>query len=85
MSKSRRPLVSGNWKMHLTHLEAIQVVQKLSYALDALPTQKVDVSIHPAFTALRSVQTVIESDDMSMALGAQNVHWEDEGRWTGEV
>ncbi|MBO0728890.1 MAG: triose-phosphate isomerase, partial [Acidimicrobiaceae bacterium] len=39
----------------------------------------------PAFTALRSVQTVIESDDMSMALGAQNVHWEDEGRWTGEV
>jgi triosephosphate isomerase len=77
--------VSGNWKMHLTHLEAIQVVQKLSYALDAQPPLRADVSVHPAFTALRSVQTVIESDDMPIALGAQDVHWEEQGPWTGEV
>jgi triosephosphate isomerase (TIM) len=77
--------VSGNWKMHLTHLEAIQVVQKLYWALDAQPPLRADVSVHPAFTALRSVQTVIESDDMPILLGAQNVHWEDQGPWTGEV
>ncbi len=85
MSGGRRPLISGNWKMHLTHLEAIQVVQKLYYALDAQPPLRADVSVHPAFTALRSVQTVLEADDMPIALGAQDVHWEDQGAWTGEV
>ncbi len=81
----RRPLVSGNWKMHLTHLEAIQVVQKLSYALERGPQGAVEVSVHPAFTALRSVQTVLDADEISVALGAQDVHWEDSGPWTGEV
>ena len=81
----RRPLVSGNWKMHLTHLEAIQVIQKLSYALDRTDRQAVDVSVHPAFTALRSVQTVIDADEIPVALGAQDVHWEEKGAWTGEV
>lgn len=81
----RRPLVSGNWKMHLTHLEAIQVVQKLSYALDRGPQGEVEVSVHPAFTALRSVQTVLDADEIPVALGAQDVHWEDKGAWTGEV
>ncbi|MGH9115578.1 MAG: triose-phosphate isomerase, partial [Acidimicrobiales bacterium] len=81
----RRPLVSGNWKMHLTHLEAINVVQKLAYGLDRPENRSVEVSIHPAFTALRSVQTVIEADDMPIALGAQDVHWESSGPYTGEV
>jgi triosephosphate isomerase (TIM) len=79
------PLVSGNWKMHLTHLEAIQVIQKLSYALDALNGPRADVSVHPAFTALRSVQTVLDADRIPVALGAQNVHWETKGAFTGEV
>ena len=49
----RRPLISGNWKMHHNHLEAIQVVQKLSYRLDKDDYGVVDVSVHPPFTALR--------------------------------
>ena len=81
----RRPLISGNWKMNLTHLEAINFVQKLAFSLEPATTSSRDVSIHPPFTALRSVQTVIDADDMPMALGAQDVHWEDRGAFTGEV
>lgn len=82
---ARTPLISGNWKMNLTHLDAINLVQKLSYSLGPDDPSKVDISIHPPFTALRSVQTVIEADDLPMALGAQNVHWETSGAYTGEV
>ena len=81
----RKPLISGNWKMHHNHLEAIQVVQKLSYALRDEDYEAVDVSIHPTFVALRSVQTVILSDKMPLLLGAQNCHWEEKGAFTGEV
>ena len=81
----RKPLISGNWKMHHTHLEAIQVVQKLSYALKDDDYVAVDVSVHPTFVSLRSIQTVILSDKMPLLLGAQNCHWEDHGAFTGEV
>ncbi|MGI8751132.1 MAG: triose-phosphate isomerase [Acidimicrobiales bacterium] len=81
----RKPLISGNWKMHHTHLDAINMVQKLSYSLDLFDYGRVDVSLHPAFTALRSVQTVLDADDIPIALGAQNVHWEDKGAYTGEI
>ena len=57
----RKPLISGNWKMHHNHFEAIQMVQKLSYILNPQDYEKVDVSVHPPFTDLRSIQTVIES------------------------
>lgn len=77
--------MSGNWKMNLTHLEAINVIQKLSYSLEASDSTYVDISVHPPFTALRSVQTVIEADDLPMSLGAQNVHWEASGAYTGEI
>jgi triosephosphate isomerase (TIM) len=85
MAASRKPLIAGNWKMHHTHLEAIQVVQKLSYRLDKKDYDAVDVSVHPAFTALRSVQTTIDSDRIPIALGAQNVFPEEKGAFTGEV
>ncbi len=85
MAPARKPLISGNWKMNLTHLEAINVVQKLSYSLASDDPVRVDISIHPPFTALRSVQTVIDADDLPMALGAQDVHWETSGAFTGEV
>jgi triosephosphate isomerase len=86
VSTQRKPLISGNWKMNLTHLEAIQVVQKLSYGLEETRAGiDVEVSVHPPFTALRSVQTVIDADDLPIALGAQDVHWEDKGAYTGEV
>jgi triosephosphate isomerase len=81
----RKPLISGNWKMHHTHLEAIQVVQKLAFRLESEVYERVDVSLHPAFTALRSVQTVIQSDKIPIALGAQNCYWEPKGAFTGEV
>jgi triosephosphate isomerase (TIM) len=81
----RMPLISGNWKMHHNHFEAIQTVQKLSYLLSKEDYLAVEVSVHPPFTDLRSVQTVIESDDIPMALGAQHCHWEEKGAYTGEV
>jgi triosephosphate isomerase (TIM) len=81
----RMPLISGNWKMHHNHFEAIQSVQKLSYLLTKEDYLSVEVSVHPPFTDIRSVQTVIESDDIPMALGAQHCHWEEKGAYTGEV
>ncbi len=81
----RRPLVSGNWKMHHNHFEAIQQVQKLSYLVSKEDLEHVEVSIHPPFTDLRSVQTVLESDHIEMALGAQHCHYEASGAFTGEV
>jgi triosephosphate isomerase (TIM) len=81
----RKPLISGNWKMHHNHLEAIQVVQKLSYRLTKDDVAAVDVSVHPPFTALRSIQTLIDADNIPIALGAQHCHWEDKGAFTGEV
>src|SRR5436189_1036353 len=85
MADGRKPLISGNWKMHHTHLDAIQVVQKLHFRLDPNIYDRVDVSIHPAFTALRSVQTLIQSDKVPILLGAQNCYPEPQGAFTGEV
>ena len=82
---TRKPLISGNWKMNLNHFEAIQLVQKLSYALTKDDVEAVDISIHPPFTDLRSVQTVLESEKIPIALGAQNCHAEEKGAFTGEV
>ncbi|HJU57522.1 MAG TPA: triose-phosphate isomerase [Actinomycetota bacterium] len=81
----RRPIAAANWKMHLTHLEAIQTVQKLSYLLDQADAERVEVVICPPFTALRTVETLIQSDRLPFGLGAQNVHWEPSGAFTGEV
>jgi triosephosphate isomerase len=78
-------MMAGNWKMHHTHLEAIQVVQKLSYRLDNKDYDEVEVVVCPAFTALRSVQTTLEGDKIPIGLGAQNCHWETQGAFTGEV
>jgi triosephosphate isomerase len=82
---TRTPLISGNWKMNLNHFEAIQTVQKLHYLVPKEVYEDVEVSIHPPFTDLRSVQTLIDSDDLELRLGAQNCHWEEKGAFTGEV
>jgi triosephosphate isomerase (TIM) len=71
--------------MHLTHLDAIAVVQKLAFGLGRQHEGRVDVSVHPPFTALRSVQTLLDADDIPIALGAQDVYWEDSGAFTGEI
>ncbi|MFT6393062.1 MAG: triosephosphate isomerase, partial [Ilumatobacter sp.] len=82
---ARTPLISGNWKMNLNHFEAIQTVQKLHYLVPKEVFDSVDVSIHPPFTDIRSIQTLVESEDLDFKLGAQHCHFEDTGAFTGEV
>jgi triosephosphate isomerase len=87
MTKARKPLISGNWKMHHNHFEALQLVQKLSYLLTPDDFAAVDVSVHPPFTDLRTVQTyfISEKEPIPIALGAQHCHYDDTGAFTGEV
>lgn len=81
----RTPLIVGNWKMNANHLEAIQMVQKLSYRLEAEDYERVNVVVAPPFTSLRSIQVVIEQDRIPISLGAQNVFWAESGAYTGEI
>jgi triosephosphate isomerase len=82
----RKPLISGNWKMNLDHFEAIRAVQKLSYLLTSEDFAVADVSVHPPFTDLRSVQvTLADQKATEIAVGAQDCHWEERGAFTGEV
>jgi triosephosphate isomerase len=71
--------------MNHNHFEAIQCVQKLAYLVGKDDLEQVDVSIHPPFTDIRSVQTVIDADKLLFAVGAQHCHWDDTGAFTGEV
>ena len=86
MASERGVLVSGNWKMNENHFEALKLVQELGALLLAgtIPPGR-EVSVHPPFTSLRTVQTAVESDHVPVALGAQNCHFEDRGAFTGEV
>jgi triosephosphate isomerase (TIM) len=81
----RRPLIAGNWKMYKTHLEALVLVQQLGHELANHDFDRVEVAVCPPFTALRTIQTLIDSDRYSFGLGAQNMHLEKEGAFTGEV
>ncbi len=83
---TRKPFISGNWKMHHNHFEAIAMVQKLAYVLTGEDYDAVDVSIHPPFTDIRSVQsTLLDQKASEILLGAQTCHWEEKGAFTGEV
>lgn len=82
---TRKPLISGNWKMNLNHFEALKLVQQLSYEVTKDDVEAVDISVHPPFTDLRTVQTALESDRIPFALGAQHCHFEASGAFTGEV
>lgn len=82
---NRKPLMVGNWKMHGSHLEAIQRVQNLSYRLDPSDYDRVEVAVAPPFTSLRSVQTVVQMDNLRIRIAAQNLHWADQGAYTGEI
>ena len=81
----RKPLISGNWKMNLNHFEATATLDKLRYLLTKDDYEVVEVSVHPPFTDVRTVQTFIESEKVDIAIGAQNCHWEAKGAFTGEV
>jgi|SRR5713101_922151 len=85
MAPARKPIIAGNWKMHHDHYVAIQVVQKLSYRLTEEDYEACDVVVCPPFTDLRTLQTLIDADRLSLQLGAQDCYFEDEGAFTGEV
>ena len=82
---ARKPLIAGNWKMNLNHLEAISAVQKLAFALPKEYYEKVDVAVTVPFTDLRSVQTLVEGDKLEITYGAQDVSQHESGAYTGEV
>ena len=81
----RKPLIAGNWKMNLNHLEAISLVQKISFALPAKYFDKVDVTVLPPFTDLRSVQNLVEGEKILISYGAQDISSKDSGAYTGEI
>jgi triosephosphate isomerase (TIM) len=81
----RRPLVSGNWKMHHDHVEALHLTRDLGLRLRRGETEPVEVSIHPPFSDLRTVQTQLEAEHMAVALGAQHCFDQDRGAYTGEI
>ena len=83
--EGRRPLIAGNWKMNLTHLEAIGLVQKLAFSLTEPQLDAAEVVVLPPFTALRSVQTLVTGDKLAVGYGAQDLSAEDSGAFTGEV
>jgi len=82
---ARLPLMAGNWKMYENHLEAIALVQKLAFTLTGRDFDSVEVAVLPPFTALRSVQTLIDGDKLRISYGAQDLSQYDAGAYTGEI
>ncbi|MQY12397.1 Triosephosphate isomerase [Streptomyces sp. RB5] len=82
---TRTPLMAGNWKMNLNHLEAIAHVQKLAFALADKDYEAVEVAVLPPFTDLRSVQTLVDGDKLKIRYGAQDISAHDSGAYTGEI
>ncbi|CAM5262180.1 Triosephosphate isomerase [Streptomyces fumanus] len=82
---TRTPLMAGNWKMNLNHLEAIAHVQKLAFALADKDYEAVEVAALPPFTDLRSVQTLVDGDKLRIKYGAQDISAHDGGAYTGEI
>ena len=81
----RRPLMAGNWKMNLNHLEAIALVQKLAFSLPEKLLNDVEVVVLPAYLALRSVQTLVDGDKLLLGYGAQDLSPYPNGAYTGDV
>jgi triosephosphate isomerase len=81
----RKPLIAGNWKMNLNHLEAIAVTQKLSYSLEDKDFDAVDILVIPPFTDIRSVQTLIDGDRLRLVYGAQDLSPDASGAFTGDI
>jgi triosephosphate isomerase len=82
---ARRPLMAGNWKMNLNHLEAIALTQKLAFSLTERQLSQVEVVVLPPFTNIRSVQTLVDGDKLLLGYGAQDVSAHRAGAYTGEI
>ena len=85
MSTARKPLMAGNWKMNINHLEAIGLVQKLAFSLDDKDHDAVDVVVLPPFTDIRSIQTLVDGDKLRIRYGAQDRSPEGNGAFTGDI
>ncbi|MDF2578938.1 MULTISPECIES: triose-phosphate isomerase [Microbacterium] len=87
MGMNRMPLIAGNWKMNLDHLQAVAFVQKLHWTLKDAKHEddSVEVAVFPPFTDLRTVQTLLDADKIAFALGAQDLSTKDSGAYTGEI
>ncbi|BAV42009.1 triose-phosphate isomerase [Mycobacterium ulcerans] len=82
---SRKPLIAGNWKMNLNHFEAIALVQKIAFSLPDKYYDKVDVTVIPPFTDLRTVQTLVDGDKLRLTYGGQDLSQHDSGAYTGDI
>ncbi len=85
MTTTRQPLMAGNWKMNLNHLEAIACVQKLAFSLTEADLEAVEVAVLPPFTDIRSVQTLVDADRLDLRYGGQDLSTADKGAYTGEI
>jgi triosephosphate isomerase len=85
--RSRLPLMAGNWKMNLNHQEAVALVQKLAWTLDDKKHDPdlAEVVVVPPFTDIRSIQTLVDGDRLSLKYGAQDVSTHEDGAYTGEI
>jgi len=81
----RRPLIAGNWKMNLNHLEAIGLVQKIAFSLSEQQLTAVEVAVLPPFTDLRSVQTLVDGERLLLRYGAQDLSPHPSGPYTGDI
>jgi triosephosphate isomerase len=82
---ARRPLIAGNWKMNLNHLEAIALVQKIAFSLTEEQLTAVEVAVLPPFTAIRSVQTLVDGDRLLLTYGGQDLSQFPSGPYTGDI
>jgi triosephosphate isomerase (TIM) len=77
----RKPMIAGNWKMHKTGTQAVEAARQLKMLVES--ASDVEVMIAPTFTALYQVAQTLQGS--VVALGAQNLHWEPQGAFTGEI
>jgi triosephosphate isomerase len=82
---ARTPLMAGNWKMNLNHIEAIALVQKLAYTFNTDDFSALEIAVIPPFTDIRSVQTLVDGDKIALKYGAQDLAKADKGAFTGEI
>jgi triosephosphate isomerase len=81
----RQPLIAGNWKMNLNHLEAIALTQKIAFSLTPAQLTAVEVVLLPPFVDVRSVQTLVDGDKLLLGYGAQDLSPHDAGAYTGDI
>lgn len=80
-----KKIIVGNWKLNLDHLQGIQLLQKINYSLDKDIEEQIDIVLAPSHTSLRSLQTVISTDNLKIKMSSQDVSSHNDGAFTGEV